>query len=298
MPAIEYFDNLKIEMVGRDGSYWCVSGPGMAEQGVFMLPNPQGIYDAEFKTLFVPGPFGDEYVGKRSQKREMIIPLYVYADDPHTWRTIDAQLRWAFDYDELATIYVTTADGTRWLKVRMQEAPKYTYEKNPHLLSENPVVYTFAAEFPFWQDDPVETVWETLNTQDLHRFHVENPGDIPVWLKWTLTDRALWTLPDFSWGNDMYSRGEQDRGRTIPLPELKAGEDIEVDSDPRVQTIIAANSSPVQHRWKGNDLLYPLMPGKHGEIPVQVKNAEFGGALKLTVPRWFSRPWSHPWAIL
>lgn len=291
-------DHLKIELVGRDGSYWCVSGPGMGEQGVELGVNPQNLYEPDVKTLFVPGPFGEEFVGKRVQKREMILTFLVHADDPDTWRTIDANFRWAWDYEELATLYVTTADGTRYLKLRLQESPKYQYEKDPHILSDIPVQLTVAADFPYWQEDPYEVVWETLEVEDFKTFHVSNPGDVPVWLRWTLTAPGTWTLPDFSWGNDMYSRGEQDRGRTIPLPTLVAGEDISVDSDPRVQTIIAANEMPTQHRWKGNGLIYPLMPGKQGEIPVTLKDAEFGGALKLTVPRWYSRPWSHPWAIL
>ena len=95
----------------------------------------------------------------------------------------------------------------------------------------------------------------------------------------------------------MNSRADEDAGRTIDLPELEIDEDCVVDSDPCVQTIVAANESPVQNRWEGNDLLYPLMPGKQGNIPVFIRNAENGAKVKLTAPRWYSRPWSRPFVI-
>lgn len=288
-------DFLKIELVGRDGSYWCLSGPGAGRQGVTLSRGAlEQFYDAPVKTLFVPGPFGEEYAGKRSQRREIVFTVQAWDEDPDTWASVDSAWRWAWDYDTESTIKATTSDGTRWLNVRLMEAPKPYYDKDPHITADNPIVMTVTATFPYWQEEPKDFIWETLHTEDMALFPVRNDGDIPVWLRWTLIAPALWCLPDFSWGNDMYSRGLEDEGRTLWLPELVDGEHISVDSDPRVQTIIAVNGMPTQHRWKGNDLLYPLMPGKGSNIPVRVKNARDGAAAKLTVPRWHSRPWSRP----
>lgn len=291
-------DYLKIELQGRDGSYWCLSGPGAGREGVTLSPNVQQLIDAPVKTLWVPGPFGEEYAGKRVQRRDMVFSVQAENEDPDTWATTDSNWRWAWDYDEESTLTVTTSDGVRSLKVRLLEEPKAYDDKDPHLTSDAPTVMTVAAAFPYWTEPDDEYTWETLDTDARHTFPVRNSGDVPVWLRWTLTAPGLWKLPDFSWNNNMYARGVQDIGRSIALPLLVAGEHCSVDSDPRVQTIIAVNDSPVQHRWKGNDLLYPLMPGKGGDIPVQVSAAAEGAALKLTVPRWFSRPWSRPRAIL
>ncbi|OMC55368.1 hypothetical protein A5747_13325 [Mycobacterium sp. IS-836] len=290
-------DYVKIELTGRDGSYWCLAGPGAGQQGITISPNIQNFIDAPVKTLWVPGPFGQQYAGKRVQRREMVFAVQIYDDDPDTWATIDSQWRWAWDYDEEATLSVTTSDGTRSIGLRLLEAPKPYYDKDPHITADNPVVMTTAAEFPYWVEKPDQFDLTTVNTDFTWKPFVQNNGDIPVWLRWTLTDQALWKLPDFSWGNDMYSRGQTDLGRTVYLPELVEGENVVVDSDPRVQTIVAANDNPVQHRWKGQDLLYPLMPGKSGNIPVTVSNAPFGAAARLTVPKWFSRPWSRPHVV-
>ncbi|UVF61195.1 minor tail protein [Mycobacterium phage DuncansLeg] len=288
-------DFLKIELKGRDGSLWNLSGPGMGAQGVTLSPGAlENFYDAPVKTLYVPGPFGEEYAGKRAQRREIVFTVQAFDGEPETWSTIDSKWRWAWDYDEESEIRVTTADGTRYLKVRLMEAPKPYYEKDPHITADNPIVMTVTATFPYWRETAKEYKWSTLQTQDMTTFDIFNYGDVPIFLRWFVTAPGLWILPDFSWGNDMYSRGLEDQGRTIPLPELVENEHCSVDSDPRVQTIIAVNGSPVQHRWKGNDLLYPLMPGKGGKVPVRLKNAPQGGAIKLTQERWHSRPWSRP----
>ena len=292
-------DFAKIELTGRDGSYWCLSGPGMGRQGVTLSPNVQNLIDAPVKTLWVPGPFGEQYAGKRVRRRDMVFSVQIGQEgmDPETWATVDSKWRWAWDYDEECTLSVTTADGTRSLRLRMMEAPQSYGDKDPYLYADNGVVMTTASEFPYWTAESDQIVWETLNPDDHTTFYVANNGDVPVWLRWTLTAPGLWRIPDFSWENDMYARGLEDMGRTLWLPELFQDEHISVDSDPRRQTIISANDSPVQHRWKGNDLLYPLMPGKSGNVPLTLKNAEFGGAAKLTIPRWYSRPWSRPHVI-
>lgn len=289
---------LKIELVGRDGSHWVLSGPGMGAQGVTLNPKLQQFYDAPVKTLYVPGPFGEEYVGKRAQRREIVFSVQAWDSDPDTWSTVDSRWRWAWDYDEESTLVVTTSDGVRRLNVRLMEEPHAYDDKDPHITGDNPVVMTVTATFPFWMSDPHIFTWETVAVDSMTRFPVENDGDVPVWPRWTLTAPGRWALPDFSWGNDMYSRGREDAGRTVSLPELVAGEHVSVDSDPRVQTLISVNKMPTQHRWNGNDLLYPIMPGKSGDIPVHLSNAESGGACKLVVPRWYSRPWSRPEARL
>ena len=287
---------LKIEVIGRDGSNWVLSGPGMGKQGVTLSPQLQQFYDAPVKTLYVPGPFGEEYAGKRVQRREIVLTVQAWDHDPDTWATIDSAWRWAWDYDEESTIRVTTSDGTRTLNVRLMEEPKPYYDKDPHITADNPIVMTLTATFPYWVEPPSVLQWASLETQDFTTFPVVNDGDVPVWLKWLVTAPGTWVLPDFSFGNDMYSRGKADAGRTIPLPDLVAGEHLSVDSDPRVQTLIAVNGMPTQNRWKGQDLLYPLMPGRSADLPVQLFNAAQGGACRLTVPRWFSRPFGRPQA--
>lgn len=286
----------KWEITGVDGSYWCISGPGAGRQGVTLNPKHQGAFDPPVKTLWVTGPYGQNYRGKRFQRREITFGAQIFDRGVETWHTIDSKWRQAWDYDREATLSVTTSDGTRTIKLRLLEQPQAYGDKDPHLLHDEVVVMTVAAEVPFWEMPAREYETPVSPTSDtVAEFPIHNDGDIPVWPKWVLTGGALYTLPDFSWGNDMYSRGAQDLGRTIELPTLTEFENVTVESDPRFQTLIAENESPVQNRWKGNDLLYPIMPGKKDDkYPLRIRNAVAGAEVKLIVPRWFGRPWSRP----
>lgn len=293
-------DELKIELTGRDGSYWCLSGPGYGQQGVILKPKVSQFIDAPVKTLFVPGPFGEEFAGKRFQRREMVFTVQVGGDemDYETWSSVDAQWRWAWDYEEQSRLTVTTSDGVRYLDVRLLEEPKSYGDRDPYLTGDNEVVMTVTSTFPFWQEEPRFYEWETDLDTDRTTFSIRNDGDIPVWPRWTLSAPGKFVLPDFCWGSDIYSRADLDSGRTIVLPLLPDGADAVVDSDPRVQTIICQNEFPAQQQWKGQDLLYPVMPGKGGDIPVRVSQAVGGAAVRLVIPRWYSRPWSRPVSIL
>lgn len=123
-------------------------------------------------------------------------------------------------------------------------------------------------------------------------FSVRNDGDVPVWPRWVLSESANWTLPDYSFGNEEYGRPLEDADRTVPLPFLPIGAGCVADSDPRRQTLLAANRMHLQGLWKGQDLLYPIPHGTHS-ITVTVANAEDGFAMKLTLPQWHTRPWGR-----
>lgn len=293
----------KIEVYGCDGSYWYISGPDIDEEaGVSLNPRLTGAIDAPVKTLWLPGAFGQEAQGYRWERRDIVFAVQTYAQDPETWMTVDSAWRNAFDYVKESRIVYTTSAGSRWINVRMLEEPK-SYEgdsekgRSPFLVCDATIVMTVASELPFYVSDPLVYEWELPSggvPSGFVQLHVNNDSDVPVWPRWTLTGAANWTLPDFSWGSEEYGRGLQDSGRMVQLPNLAEYEDVVVDSDPRRQTIISANMANVQGRWKGQDLLYPIAPGADAAIPVSVDEAYSGAALRLEIPRWYTRPWSRP----
>ena len=292
----------QIEVHGCDGSHWIISGPDIPQEaGVTLSPRLTGAIDAPVKTLWLPGAFGEEAIGMRWRKREMVFTVQTFAPDYETWMTVDSEWRAAWDYVKETTIVYTTSAGQRWLKVRLLEEP-ISYEgdvergKSPFLVCDAAVTLTVASELPFYIGETDVYEWELDEGQEEAdiQINIRNDGDVPVWPRWTLTDQATWTLPDFSWGSEDYQRGAQDMGRTVELPALRKNEGVVVDSDPRVQTIIASNMANVQSRWRGQDLLYPIAPGTDSSIPVSVRNATEGAALRLEIPKWYTRPWGRP----
>lgn len=299
--------HLKIEVIGRDGSEWVISGPGYGQQGVILKPKVSQFIDAPVKTLFVPGPFGEEFAGKRVQRREMVFTVQVGGEDmtPEEWADTDARWRWAWDYQEESVMRVTVLDNVgsqvyppRFINLRLLEEPKSYGEKDPYLTSDNEVVMTVTATFPYWRAADLQLSWATGSSAGSKTFNIANNGDVEVFPRWALTAPGVWTLPDYSWGSGMYGRAVADANRTVQLPELPDGADASVDSDPRVQTIVCVNKYPAQQQWAGKDLLYPIQPGASGPFVLSVSGASGGAAAVLTVPRWYSRPWSSPVSLL
>jgi hypothetical protein len=297
-----YFSN-KIEVYGCDGSYWYISGPEIPEEaGVTLNPKLTGAIDAPVKTQWLPGAFGQEAQGYRWERRDIVFAVQTFAQDPETWMTVDSEWRAAFDYVKETRIAYTTSAGTRWINVRMLEEPK-SYEgetdngKSPFLICDSTIVMTVASDLPFYIGETDVYEWSlTGQTFGSTTIDIVNESDVEVWPRWTLTGGATWTLPDFSWGSNDYGRAAEDAGRTLDLPALTVFENVVVDSDPRKQTILSSNMSNVQGRWKGNDLLYPLAPGATESLPISVTNITnpAGAALRLEIPKWFSRPWGRP----
>jgi hypothetical protein len=301
-------DYLKIEVFGVDGSHFVISGPGAGEQGVTLSPKIKGAIDAPVKSLWLPSAFGQEFVTFRWQRREVIYAVQIFVEDTgdddydaETWMTLDWAWRAAWDYVKETTVRYTTSAGVRDLKLRLIEEPK-AYETNsyegfdPFLTRDASCVMTCAAELPFYVGDPLiyDFVLDDTFTAGYGTFPIKVDCDVPVWGRYTLTDQATWTLADFSWGSDEYGKGDEDSGRSVTLPALLVGEGVVVDSDPRVQTILAANKAPVQSRWKGNDMLYPFAPGATANLPISVKDVTDGARARLVIPRWYTRPWSRP----
>lgn len=297
--------NSKIEIFGVHGEYFCISGPGRGEQGVRLMPKLKGAIDAPVKSLWIPGAFGQVFVDFNWQRRDMVFTVFIEAlnGDPEVWRSIDSKWRFAFDYVKEATIRFTTSDGYRDLKVRLLEEP-HAYEdgswegKDPAMYAKSTTMMTVAAELPFYvgPSDFYEFTMDASGGRKTFKLNVD--CDVPVWPKWTLTDQARYRLPDFSWGNQEYARGIVDAGRTVTLPFLTKGAGCVANSDPRVQTLLANNRINLQGLWKGQDLLYPIAGGTYARIPVKVGDATDGFAVRLEVPKWYSRPWSRPMGVI
>src|ERR1044072_456000 len=281
-------DTAKIEIFGchnpdcdiNHPEYFCISGDGKGDQGVELRPKLTGAIDAPVKSLWLPGAFGQVFVDFRWERRDMVVTVFTFGpneDTPSEWHTIDALWRQTWDYVKETTIRYTYFDDQmdvpemRQIKVRLLEEPKSydsdTWEgKDPHLYNCANVVMTVAAELPFYTGvGPDVYEWEDTLVTGQHTFDVSVECDVPVWPRWILSDRTTWVLPDYSFGNEEYGRGVADADREVPLPFLPHGAGVVADSDPRRQTLLAADRSHVQGRWAGKDLLYPIPAVQHAQ---------------------------------
>ena len=297
---------LEVILTGSDGSVWHLSGPDAGEEGVEMRPKPSGLIDAPLKTLWIKSAFGSKYQGYKVQRRDVVFSVQIYSTDSEDWRDIDSRFRMALgdNPDDQFTLTYITSDGARSLKLRMLEQPKAyetaDYEEHdPFIFGDSTLVVTAAAEQPYWDGGVQPSTAEhpkfwTLpsGTSGSGVVWVENPGDVLIWPRWTVTAPSKWVLPDRSWGQDLYNHAAEDANRTVPLPTLLAGEDSDLDNNPQEEPIIAANGAPVWQRWGGKAILYPIPPHTPPTpVTVSVSGASAGATVVLELDRWYSRPW-------
>lgn len=293
-------DYLEITLTGADGSHWDLSGPSAGEQGVMMRPKPNGLIDAPVKTMWIKSAFGQKYQDRKFQRRDVVFSVQIHGGgNSDEWHEIDSQFRMALGmYDDQCTITYITSDGARSLRLRLLEEPKAyetaAYEdRDPHIFGDSTLVITAAAEQPFWFSEPITDSWVlSSGTSGSGTLTVSNPGDVPLWPKYTVTAPSTWVLSDRSWGQDLYGQAVEHAARTETLPALLVGEDSDLDSRPDEEPIIAANRAPVWTRWNGRGLLYPIPPHTPPtEVPVSVSGAVAGASVEVTLEPWFSRPW-------
>ena len=291
---------LSVALTGADGTRWDLSGLDAGLQGVEMRPKPSGLIEAPVKTFWIKSAFGNKYQGAQVQRRDVVFSVQITGDDIYSWRDVDSRFRLALgDFDHTFTLTYTTDDGPRSLTLRLLEAPKafeadYEAGLDPHLFGDSTLVITAAAEQPYWAGTLATASWTlTSGTAGSGTILLPgNPGDVPIWPRWTVTAPATWTLPDWSWGQDLYNNAVADAHRTVPLPALRAGEDSDLDSNPQEEAIIAANGAPVWARWNGRGLLYPIPPHTPPTaVPIAVTGAVAGASVSVECDRWFSRPW-------
>lgn len=301
----------QISVTGVNGDNIIISGPGAGEDGVVLAPHSTGLFDMPIKTNWSDSIFGSSYQSWKPQRREIVWTAYIfnpdtlqgYEDDPDTWSWIYTRWRNMFSPKDEATINYTSPDGDRTLGCRTIQTSKsvssLSFEgHDPKLWPFGSVVQTMGCEIPFYQGLTETFEWEWAGAGSTYfTLPYFNPGDVEIWPNWELSANAKWFLPDYSFGCEEYGRGQADLGKTVEFPLLIDGEDIQVDSRPDIETIIAANDAPVGLRMGGRDLEYPIQPGMGDPIAgctVRVTNVTDGAALRLHLPRWYSDPFGTP----
>lgn len=306
-----------IDIVGRQGQLYRISGPGQAAQGVFLAPNSTGLLDdAPVKTIWHKTMFGQSMSGMEWERREIVCTLNIGYDveypldperDPDEWHDLYSEIRSAFSFTEDTKIIYGAPDGDRILYARMLEKPKpfstHSFEgKDPKLWSFGSIVMTMACEFPFYIGASDVYEWEFEGSGTFWtRLPFFNPSDVPIWPIYWVTEGAMWHIPDFSWGNEEYGRGLDDLDKVVRTPLLVTGENVEIQTRPDLETYQSENDAPVGLRSNGRDFEYPIPPGEGVGQDNPDEGAGFtasqvtdGGALRMELPRWYSSPFSRP----
>ncbi|RBO87021.1 hypothetical protein [Nocardia puris] len=298
---------LTLFLNGADGSRWNLTDE---TEGALLRPGPQKIFDAPASTYWLETSTGSHYQGMRYDRRDPVFSVQLHhpSRDPYAWADLDSRFRMALGKvgDGVFELEAHTNYGIRRLKMRqLTEPTAYAtaeYEgKDPWLYRDSTLAIAAACENPFWEADPLVLEWELESGESGEAMlPFENRGDVEVCWRAQATAPAQWRFQDRSWGQKLYAKTTPPYHRAIDdanrmaewLPLLLPGEDLSIDTDPDEPTLVAANGALVQGRWDGNGFLYPLRAGLlPTDVPVMVRNAYPGAAVKVWIPRRFSRPW-------
>lgn len=205
----------RLTWTGWDGSVWEISNPEpqfvsgnpVITSGVFVpreglrglsMP-PIQVYTNESAMVA-----GSRYRGNRTEAREVFWPLLIVADDSS--ETFEARERAFFKTlrpGKTGRWTVETPSGTRRsLTLRFKDDGDATHDSDPHFFGRAAYGITFTAEQPYWEGQVVSRRWGITSTsaflgqsarvltispgQSLDNATIDNPGDVPGWMVWTI----------------------------------------------------------------------------------------------------------------
>ena len=280
---MSYADLARIEVEGVDGSTWVLNGPGAGREGVHLGESPDGIYDAPVRTLWQQGAFqeGATPNGARWDARDVVFTAMIQGVEGRSWQDVDSQWRRAWSYTADSIMRVSTDSGTRELKLRMFESPKFTPDVDPRVNEFGEVVMTCRAGDPFWREQPDTQTVTAAGSSGTEMVEVWNPTDKEMWLRWVLSAGSRWTIPDFDFKGG---------SRTVTMPTAYTSRDVLVDTHPLREQIVISDWANAWEAMGGVQLLHPV-PAYTPPTDVPVSWTGAGGSLMLVQDRRWSRPW-------
>jgi len=309
---LELPEEMEIIYEGWNGRTFHWSGGELAgKEGVSLALPEAGVdfedmYESPFETIYNSTAFevGGRYGGVRENMMEFTLAFHIRPTVNTPWRIIESRFRKALHHKNTGgKIRVKiVGESERWLNVRLRSQPKLKLKRDPIVGRYGLLIVTFVANFPRWVEDDytaeyVTTTDTTAGGDELAMLWISNPTNNEAWPKWVCqagNADIVWTLPDFSWGDDRFEMAEAHDDRMLDLPELILGEHVVVDTDEMTMAgqVVSSLDTQVYLRMDGREFLYPLPAYLDPvQVPISVTGAQIGNLIQVRIPRTWSRPW-------
>ena len=262
-----------------------------------MYHAPRTFEDSE--VVGMPGGIpGYGHVGMR----KWMMRLVTKATDDRTWEQVERRL-WTLTTPDIhsgrtGTFWVEYQERggqTREIQVRRTGTP--TPENKTYAGQRGHEGWTFevTAYDPWWYGEASEDEWTNTDGTGAAELEVENHGDQPGYLVWTIPEAATaqtWTIPD---GLGIYPVGHEKAGQRImhTLPQVEAGQIAEADTRPYRLPFRVLGQPMSFGRMRQTRWTHPIPPGL--DEPVKLPVSVVGGrdaAIRVSLRPAFDRPHS------
>lgn len=236
-----------VEVTGVHGEHFTISGHGAGTEGVWLDPNHVGLLDTPVSTVWrsAANQVGGDFQAAKFDARDITLPLTILDSESRDWQTADSRWRRAWSYFEDCTITVTTDSGSRSLKARMTGTPEMQLgQLGGHVQGRASVLMTLKAGNPLWESESSTDEWIFDGLNYTGNVTVENPTDMPMWLRWVVTGPASMILPDYSFEDRRGYPGYEHQARQLTLPFQDYRTHVVVDTDPMVEQVVAIQDEP------------------------------------------------------
>lgn len=277
----------KLEVIGYKGDRVTLAGENTGVDGMWLESDITGFFDPQVSTVtksFARRP-GQRFFSSRVKERTLVFRVGI-ANDPgsgNSWKDRDARWRRLWSFNDYSRILVTTGDGTRTLRARLEEIEvDTTYD--PNVNEATTVVMTVVADDPFWYGvEYSNTVTVANGSSASITVPVANPTENWVFPVWALEAPGTWTVPDYD--------ADLKQFRNVNMPAITSGQDLVVNQDPATRQVEAQDGSLVWAKMNGVRF--------KGGIPPRTGSLTFPISLSGSSPRQamlvLARPFSRPW---
>lgn len=239
-----------------------------------------------------PGIPGSAWAGTRDERGSLFLPLEVYGDDSADFLIQHRAFVRSLHPRQTGILRVTTPDGrTRYARCRYADGLDAAVDIDPVAACRVRYGITWNRDDPYWLG---ETVTATFTNEVAPTFfaapgsgvviniassnvmdaaEVTNPGDEPVFPRWTVTGPCA----TFTVG---VGRGTSATGLTM-TPNLAAGESLIIDMDPRALTILDETGTDLGLSAASDVSFDPIPAGD--DIPLNVSATGTSAAFSITL---------------
>ena len=310
--------NAKVVIEPWDGGEeYVVSGQGAGSRNVELATGDDGtdfdgMYDPPFQSLYTSTAFqtGSTFTGFREDSYDFELAFHIFGTPELEWRFTDSDFRLAWDIVEQSRIRVETDESVRRLAVRLGSKPKIRTTHDPNRRKRSLLLVPLIAAYPRWvepdwgENTPPNHPTKFVTTTDTTASGFEdgvvtvwNPTPLKQWVRWSVQGTAgiIWTIPDFSWGQEaMHDRpAGVDVARKITLAPLIAGEHLKIDTNPEsIDGMYNSDLDTEVYMRQQVEFMYPIPPRTPPtQVPIRVSKAPIGAGIQVRGPMEWNRPW-------